>query len=129
SALSHAIERALASAGAAASDVGAVAASASGHPVQDVREARAIRAVVGDVPVTATKSVLGETLGASGAVRTIALPQSLRRGTLPGVGGLGTRDPDADVNVAPTSRPLAASRGLVTAMAIEGNCCALMISI
>jgi 3-oxoacyl-[acyl-carrier-protein] synthase II len=129
SALGHAIARALANAGAAASDIGAVAASASGHPVQDVREARAIRATVGSqVPVTATKSVLGETLGASGALQTIAMLQSLRRGTLPGVTGLERRDPDADVNASAHARPLAASRGLVTAMAIEGNCCALVIS-
>ena len=39
-------------------------------------------------PTTAVKSMLGETLGASGAFGTIALIESMRSGTLPGVRGL-----------------------------------------
>jgi 3-oxoacyl-[acyl-carrier-protein] synthase II len=129
-ALAHAIARALADAGIPSSAIGAVAASAGGSPVLDAREASAIQAAIGaDTPVTAMKSMLGETLGASGALHTIALLQSLRDGRLPGVAGFEQADPGVTLNVAgPGARPLHASRALVTAMAPEGNCCALVIS-
>ena len=90
--LTFAIGRALTDAGVTASDIGAVAASAGGSPVQDGREAAAIRATLGAAtPVTAIKSMLGETLGASGALDAIAMLQSLRARRLPGIAGLAPR--------------------------------------
>ncbi len=128
--LTYAIGRALADASLTASDIGAVASSASGSPVQDRREASAIRATIGpSTPVTATKSMFGETLGASGALNAIAMVQSLRAGRLPGIVGLGDIDPTIDLALSPTVQPIKGRRGLVTAVAPEGNCHALVLGV
>src|SRR5262249_22007705 len=143
-ALGQAIRRALADANVPASAIATVAASANGGPVFDRREAQAIAELVGSsTPVTATKSMLGETLGASGALQTIALLQSIRAGELPGVAGFERPDPDIILDIAAEPRRIGVgprhaatgsdpsperAYGLVTAMAPEGNCCALVIS-
>ena len=128
--LTYAIERALTDAGVTAADIGAVASSAGGSPVQDVREGAAIRATIGPTtPVTALKSMLGETLGASGALNAMAMIQSLRAHRLPGVAGFGTPDEAIDLAVAPAVQSIRGSRGLVTAVAPEGNCHALVLGV
>src|SRR5206468_10286427 len=94
-ALAHAITGALADAGAPGSAIGAVSASANGSPAQDAREASAIRASIGSgTPVTAVKSGIGETLGASGALQVVVMLESLRTAQLPGIVGLEKPDPE-----------------------------------
>ena len=128
--LTFAIGRALADARIEPTDVGAVAASASGSPVQDAREARAIAAAVGTAtPVTAVKSMLGETLGASGALSAIVVLQSLAARSLPGIAGLARRDPSIDLAVSAGTQAVAGSTGLVTAVTPEGNCQALVLGV
>ena len=127
-ALASAIERALAESRVAPSAIGAVAASASGSPVQDAREASTIEAAIGTTtPVTAIKSMVGETLGASGPLQLMTVIESMRRGRLPGIAGLDHVDASVKLSVAPVARSLCATRALVTSMASEGNCCALVI--
>ena len=129
-ALARAIERALDHAGLSAADLAAVAASANASVRLDAREARGIRAAVGSrTPVTATKSMLGETLGASGALNAITMLESLRAGRLPGIAGLGARDAEIDLTLAPDAVPISGSAALVTAVAPEGNCAALVLGI
>ena len=129
-ALGRAIESALAHAGQSASDIAAVAASANGSQKQDAREARGIRSTIGaKTPVTATKSMLGETLGASGALNAIAMLESLRAGRLPGIAGLAARDKEIDLAISPDAVALSGSSALVTAVAAEGNCAALVLGI
>jgi 3-oxoacyl-[acyl-carrier-protein] synthase II len=73
-ALERAIATALADAGIAAGDVDVVASSVSGMRAFDDVELEAIARSVGpDVPVSAPKSVLGETLGAGGAMGMAAV--------------------------------------------------------
>ena len=128
--LTYAITRALADAGITAAEIGAVASSASGSRVQDAREAAAIRATIGaKTPVTAVKSMLGETLGASGALSAMAMIQSLGARRLPGIAGLTSTDVAIGLAVAPGVQPIGTSRGLVTAVAPEGNCDALVLGI
>ncbi len=128
--LTDIIRRALRDAGGDASAIGAVVTSASGSPVLDAREAAAIRCSIGaGAPVTAIKSMLGDTLGASGALQAIVALESLRTGRLPGIARLDRPDPLIDLPLAgPGALPIQASRALVTAVAREGNCCALVVS-
>jgi len=130
-ALAHAIGRALEADGPA--DVGAVMTSGSGHATLDAREAAAIRGALGsrvsNLPVTSIKGHLGETQGAGGALQTILMLESLRAKKLPPVGGL--EQPDAGFGldfVTGSPRPVTATAALVTAVAREGNACALVVS-
>jgi 3-oxoacyl-[acyl-carrier-protein] synthase II len=130
-ALADVIRRARAEARAQAADLGAVVSSGSGSPVLDAREAAGIAGGIGvDTPVTAIKSMLGDTLGASGALQTIVALQALAAKRLPGIAGLDA--PDSAVTVplaAPGPLAIDGSRALVTAVAREGNCCALIVGL
>lgn len=130
SALAGAIGRALADAGVPAAAIGAVVTSASGSPLLDAREAAGISAALGrSVPVTAIKSMTGETLGMSGALQALTAIESMRAGRLPGVAGLTDLDPAVALDVSARARPIDATRALVTAIAPEGNCCALVVAV
>ncbi len=129
-ALTDVIRRAVRDAGDDASAIGAVVTSASGSPVLDAREATGIKCSIGaSAPVTAIKSMLGDTLGASGALQAIVALESLRTGRLPGIARLDQPDPLIDLPLAASgAQPIHAPRALVTAVAREGNCCALLVS-
>jgi 3-oxoacyl-[acyl-carrier-protein] synthase II len=68
-------------------DLSFVQAHATGTPVGDLAEARALRRGLGAaadaIPVTAPKGQLGHLLGAAGAVETILALQALRQGVVP----------------------------------------------
>jgi 3-oxoacyl-[acyl-carrier-protein] synthase II len=110
--------------------VDAVSSSASGHPILDLREASAIAAAVGTTtPVTAVKSMTGESLGAAGALQAILALHAMRCRRLPGIAGLSDVDPGVRIDVTSSSRPLMAERALVTATSHEGNAVALVLSL
>ena len=130
-AIRRAIGLAVADAGITAAEIDAVSAAANGSVLGDRHEAAGLAAAFGgrqDLPVTAVKSMLGETLGASGAFATIALLESMRTGLFPGVRGL--REPEDGLplsGLSPESRQIEARRGLVDAVGLDGNVCALVI--
>ncbi len=131
-ALARAIRLALAEAGAAPEDVDVVSASANGSVRGDRIEARGLAAGLGGraaaVPVTAVKAMLGEALGASGALQAVDLVETLRDGNLPGVCGLERTDEDFPLGgVAAATRQVAARRGLATGVGFDGHCAALLL--
>jgi 3-oxoacyl-[acyl-carrier-protein] synthase II len=83
----RAMRGALADAGVTPGDVVHVNAHATSTPLGDVIEAAAIRDVLGDatdgVPVSATKSVTGHLMGASGATEAIATVLAVRERIAP----------------------------------------------
>ncbi|HEX9549815.1 MAG TPA: beta-ketoacyl-ACP synthase II, partial [Candidatus Limnocylindrales bacterium] len=83
----RAARRAIEKAGIGPSDIDHVNAHATSTPEGDKAELQAIRTIFGDhapaVAVTANKSMLGHTLGAAGALESIAVVQALRTGTVP----------------------------------------------
>lgn len=93
----RAARRALEKAGLAPSDVDHVNAHATSTPEGDRAELQAIRTIFGDhvgrVAVTANKSMLGHTLGAAGAIESIAVIQALRTGFVPPTINLERPDP------------------------------------
>lgn len=95
----HAIERALADAGAAPEQVAHINAHATSTPVGDSAEARAIRRAMGSAAdgliVSATKSMTGHLFGAAGAVESIAAICALRDGVAPPT--INLEDPDEEV--------------------------------
>ena len=83
----RAIRRALEKAHLTVDDVEMVNAHATSTPEGDPRELEAMRTLfgerVGEVSITANKSMIGHTLGAAGAIEAIATIMSLRTGIVP----------------------------------------------
>jgi 3-oxoacyl-(acyl-carrier-protein) synthase len=131
-AVARAVRLALAAAGCEPTQVSAVSAAASGARNADAREAAGLAAALGEraatVPVTAPKGLLGECLGASGALQAAALLAAMAAGELPGVPGYEAGEagfPLRSARATPTSVDLAL--GLVDAVGLDGPCCALLL--
>jgi 3-oxoacyl-[acyl-carrier-protein] synthase II len=133
-AVARAIRAALDSAGLEPGRIDAASTSANGSVAGDRAEILGIAEVFGGelpgagLPVTAVKSMLGEALGASGALQAVALLQSMASGVLPGVLGLERVDDGVPPGLASRdNRELEIRRGLVTAVGLDGTCCALIL--
>src|SRR5215831_7498048 len=96
--LRHAIQSAVKGARLSPDQIDAVHASANGSIVGDRNEGEAIALAFGErastLPVSAIKSMLGETLGASGSLQAIAMIEGLQKGMLPGIPDLQATDTD-----------------------------------
>lgn len=132
-AVRRAIGLALDHAGTSPDEIDAVSAAASGSVAGDRHEARglaaAFGAAAGRLPVTAVKSMLGESLGAAGALQTVALIEALRRRVLPGVRGLERCEEGWPLGGARAHRrDLDGANGLVDAIGLDGHACALVVA-
>jgi 3-oxoacyl-(acyl-carrier-protein) synthase len=73
--------------------------------------------------------MLGETLGASGALQTVALLAAMREGVLPGIRHLEHLDPDVPLTMAsPHNQRLDLRCGLINSVGLDGNSCALVVA-
>jgi 3-oxoacyl-[acyl-carrier-protein] synthase II len=102
----RAARRALRKAGMDASEIDLVSAHATSTPEGDPTELVAINTIVGEhaarVSVTATKSSIGHTLGAAGAVAAVATIKALENGVVPPTLNLHEPDPAAgDLDLTP----------------------------
>jgi 3-oxoacyl-[acyl-carrier-protein] synthase II len=106
----RAIGAALDDAGLGPERVGYVNAHASSTPLNEVAEARALHAALGEtarhVPVSGTKGLYGHALGASGAIEAAITALAIRDELLPGTCNL--RDPDPAVDLHLLTEPCAA---------------------
>jgi 3-oxoacyl-(acyl-carrier-protein) synthase len=119
--------------GICAAEVSCISASANGSISGDRDEALAIRAAFngsGDaVPITAIKSMLGEALGASGALQTVDLLQSMQTGVIPGIRGLEQPGPEIpSLNLCRCKQDINTDFGLINSVGFDGNACSLVIS-
>jgi nodulation protein E len=84
-------------------EVDYINAHGTGTTVNDAMEAEALHAVFGDCshvpPISATKSMHGHAMGASGAIETLATLLALQRGLLPPTVGIIEADPDLHLDV------------------------------
>ncbi|MCC5474672.1 beta-ketoacyl-[acyl-carrier-protein] synthase family protein [Streptomyces sp. NPDC059680] len=95
-----AIEQALRDAGLGREDIGVVHAHATSTESGDLAEAEAVRRAVGThAAVTATKSMTGHMLGASGTVGALATVMALKEGTVPATRNLEKIDPQVEIDV------------------------------
>ncbi|HVF43035.1 MAG TPA: beta-ketoacyl-[acyl-carrier-protein] synthase family protein [Pyrinomonadaceae bacterium] len=132
-AAAHSMHFALYDAGMLPYEVESMSASANGSPLGDRVEARAVAQVFGDharrMPVTAVKAMLGETLGASGALQTVDALETLRDCQLPGIPGLEETEEDF-----PFAPPVAGGQGidcvnvLVNSVGLDGHSCSLVVA-
>jgi 3-oxoacyl-[acyl-carrier-protein] synthase II len=95
----RAARRALRKADISPDQIDVVSAHATSTPAGDMEELAAIRSLLGDnaprVPVTATKSSIGHTLGAAGGIAMVAMLMAMRDGRVPPT--LNLTDPDPGV--------------------------------
>jgi 3-oxoacyl-[acyl-carrier-protein] synthase II len=89
------MERALADAGVAPSEIGHINAHGTSTPLNDAAEAEAIAKVFGSPgpPVTSTKGVTGHALGAAGALEAAAVVLSIAHRLIPPTAGTTAVDP------------------------------------
>jgi nodulation protein E len=86
-----------------ASRVGYINAHGTGTPTNDAVEAAAIHQALGEyaprIPVGATKSLTGHSIGAAGAIEALATVLALDAGSLPHTAGVTTVDPALNLDI------------------------------
>lgn len=108
-------------------------AHATSTPLGDVIETKAIRQLFGKhaekIVISATKSMIGHTIGASAAIGSIAAIQSLRTGMVHPTINLEEADPECDLNYAPnTALATTLNTALCNAFGFGGNNVSLVFS-
>jgi len=100
-----AMRRAIADAGLTPEDIQYINAHATATPIGDPAEVVAIKEVFGprayEIPVNATKSMIGHLLGAAGAVEAIATIMTMQDGILHPTINYETPDPACDLDCVP----------------------------
>ena len=121
----RAMQQALDDAGVTPEQIGWIKAHGTATPANDVIETRAIKRVFGEkptVPVSSIKSMLGHSLGASGAIESVAAVLALDGGFLPPTINLETPDPECDLDYVPNqSRRAQFDAVLANAFGFGGN--------
>jgi 3-oxoacyl-[acyl-carrier-protein] synthase II len=104
--LGDAISKALGEAKASPEDIGFISAGANSTRGLDRLEAGVINGLFGQgaVPVSATKSMLGESFSAGGGLSLAAAACSIKGGFIPPTAGYRERDPGCDLDVVTEAR-------------------------
>ena len=114
---SRAIELALSDAGLEATEIDYINAHGTSTQLNDAAETAALKRALGTeqakrIPVSSTKSTLGHTLGAAGAVEAVATVETLRTRVIPPTLGYEVPDPELDLDFVPgEARPLVLGNG------------------
>ncbi len=117
---------ALRDAGMTPAEIGYIAAHGTGTPLNDAAETRAIKRAFGAaaarIPVSSQKSMVGHTLGAAGALASLAAVNVLQTGIIPPTIGLHTPDPACDLDYVPNvARRAAVSAVMANAFGFGGQ--------
>lgn len=132
-AIALSIRRALNDAFIGPHEIDCLSASANGSYDGDRHEAQGVCAGLNGqtrkLPVTAIKSMLGETLGASGPMQAIALLETMRDGVLPGINCLEQVDDDLKLDlITPDNRQIDLEAALINSVGFDGHCCSLVLA-
>jgi 3-oxoacyl-[acyl-carrier-protein] synthase II len=122
----RAMRGALRGAGLQPSDVDAVFAHGTSTLLNDATETKAIKKALGEhaykVAVTATKSMLGHTLGAAGALSAMAAALTMHEGIIPPTINQERPDPECDLDYVPNqARRAEVNVALVNAFGFGGQ--------
>src|SRR5579871_1487586 len=114
-------------------EVDCISAAANGSIPGDRNEALAIKAVFNGhgekVLITAIKSMIGETLGAGGALQAIDLLETMRDHAVPGIAHLKNVEPEfASLNFCRKPEFIDTRIGLINAVGFDGHACSLLLS-
>jgi 3-oxoacyl-[acyl-carrier-protein] synthase II len=128
-----AVAAALADAGMDPGEIDFLNAHGTGTPLNDAAEHRAFQQVFGgrtrELPLTATKAVVGHLLGSAGAIEAVATVLALAAGEVHPTPGEGAIDPELPVRlVEGAPLPLASRAAVSTNLAFGGSNAALVFS-
>lgn len=128
----QAMEKALACAGIAPDDVAYINAHGTGTDANDKAESIAINRVMGahskKVLVSSTKSMIGHTMGAAGALEAIACCLAIQNSIAPPTANFETPDPECDIDCVPNKpRETRIEIALNNAYAFGGNNSSLVL--
>jgi 3-oxoacyl-[acyl-carrier-protein] synthase II len=120
------MRRALDRAGIERERVGYINAHGTATPLGDAAETKAIKDVFGDhaykLAVSSTKSMMGHTFGAAGAIEAIMCILAVRDGALPPTINLNEPDPECDLDYVPNvKREVQVDVALSNAMGLGGH--------
>ncbi|HEX4963463.1 MAG TPA: beta-ketoacyl-[acyl-carrier-protein] synthase family protein [Thermoanaerobaculia bacterium] len=120
----RAMERALADAGAAPSDVSYVSAHGTGTPTNDRLETLAVRRVFGAAaartPISSIKSMIGHTMGAASAIEAAVCALAVAEDRIPPT--MNLEEPEEDLDFVPNeARDLLVRLAMNNAYAFGGN--------
>ena len=128
----RAMTAALGDAGLDAREIDYVHAHGTGTLLNDLNEAKALRAVLGSrlqtVPVSSSKGTIGHTMCASGALGMVFSTLALREGLLPPTLNFSEPDPDIDIDCVPNAARRAAIGVAMTNAFAFGGLNAVLIS-
>ena len=110
----QAMERALQSAHVSAQDVDYINAHGTATVFNDAAEGKAISALFNGVPVSSTKSMMGHSLGAAGAVEAVVCLLGLQHQFLPPNINFGALDNDLDLNIVANEAQLTVVRAALS---------------
>ena len=128
----RAISKALEDAGMSPDAIAYISAHGTGTQLNDVVETQVVRQVFGAhadrVMMSSTKSQIGHTFGAAGALELIATLKGVALGIAPPTVNYLGRDPDCDINCVPnTAREVAIPAALSQSFAFGGVNAALAV--
>ncbi|QOJ22653.1 MAG: beta-ketoacyl-ACP synthase II [Gammaproteobacteria bacterium] len=121
-----AMQVAIEDAGMTTAQVDYINAHATSTPLGDVIETKAIKQLFGErapeIPVSATKSMIGHSIGASAAIGSIAAIMTLQTGTIHPTINLAEADPECDLDYTPnTAAQKKVQTALCNAFGFGGN--------
>jgi 3-oxoacyl-[acyl-carrier-protein] synthase II len=124
----QAMERALQSAGLPPEAIDYVNAHGTATPFNDAAEGRAIAELLGRVPVSSTKGMMGHSLGAAGAIEAVLTILALRNSFLPANINFRVADVGLDLDiVANKVRPTAATAAISNSFGFGGTNASIVI--
>lgn len=128
-----AMEMAMRDAGLNRGDIGYINAHGTSTRANDRIETVAIKKAFGDlaprIPVSSSKSMIGHTLGAAGAVEAAATVLALKEGVLPPTINYENPDPECDLDYIPnTAREKRVKAAISNAFGFGGQNCVLAFS-
>ena len=123
-----AMERALRSAALAPDAIEYVNAHGTATPFNDAAEGKAIGELLGRVPVSSTKGMMGHSLGAAGAIEAVLTILAMREGFLPANINFRFSDPAFDLDiVANQTRPATINAALSNSFGFGGTNASIVI--
>ncbi|MEO6025295.1 MAG: beta-ketoacyl-ACP synthase II [Candidatus Binatia bacterium] len=126
------MQSAIESAGLTPDAIDYVNAHATSTPLGDVNETQGLKLVFGDraarIPISATKSITGHLIGASGALEALITAKTLETGTITPTINLDDPDPECDLDYVPhTARQADVRHGLSNSFGFGGANASLVL--